>query len=274
MFRKRFPYTLPKGASEHNNIRVAEVWLDEFKDIYYAMKPKSKPQMGGDVSERKELRKQLQCKTFQWYLENVIPELDVPEREPVGRGYLRNLGHNSCLDAMQKKSAGIVPALRPCHFAGANQFFMLTTKGELWHDGMCLDYSGKQNTKVPLFRNAHFESISTKFSTSILFLFSFCGPFLLPYAMISSLVVVNFFMHFSYFQVKLWPCHKKGGNQKWMYLRKEGRLQHVHHNKCLGVMGGELAMERCDKNSHFQMWWFKEYPRDRLHVEATTEPDF
>ena len=87
VFRETVPYKVKGGSLTHNTIRVAEVWLDEFKEIFYMLHAgAAKPEMGGDVSERKELRNKLQCKSFKWYLQNVIPELEMPDRYPFGRG--------------------------------------------------------------------------------------------------------------------------------------------------------------------------------------------
>jgi len=32
----------------------------------------------GDVTERRELRKRLKCKSFDWFIKNIYPELFIP----------------------------------------------------------------------------------------------------------------------------------------------------------------------------------------------------
>lgn len=42
VFRDKSPYSFPGGVSKivlHNANRVAEVWMDEWRDFYYAMNP-------------------------------------------------------------------------------------------------------------------------------------------------------------------------------------------------------------------------------------------
>lgn len=83
IFRNDNPYSFPKdrvSTVERNLARVAEVWLDEYKELFYghAYHLVLKNLDVGDLTQQIQLRKKLQCKSFQWYLENVYPDLDAP----------------------------------------------------------------------------------------------------------------------------------------------------------------------------------------------------
>lgn len=60
--------------------RVAETWMDEFAEYIYQRRPEYRHLSTGDISAQKELRKQLKCKDFKWFMAAVA--WDVPKYYP------------------------------------------------------------------------------------------------------------------------------------------------------------------------------------------------
>jgi len=150
IFRKRSPYKWRSGVNvlRRNSIRLAEVWLDDYKNYYY---DRIGHDLGdyGDVSSRKKLRKDLQCKSFQWYLDTVYPELFIPG-EAVASGEIKNPWSNQCVDSPAKREdMHKAVGLWPCHNQGGNQYWMLSKTGEIRRDESCLDFAGSDVILYP-----------------------------------------------------------------------------------------------------------------------------
>ncbi|KAH8248540.1 hypothetical protein KR032_000576 [Drosophila birchii] len=142
VFRKSTPYTFPGGTTEivnHNNARLVEVWLDDWKEFYYSFYPGARKASAGDVSDRKALRDRLKCKSFRWYLENVYPESLMP-LDYYYLGEIRNAETETCLDTMGRKYNEKV-GISYCHGLGGNQVFAYTKRQQIMSDDLCLDAS-------------------------------------------------------------------------------------------------------------------------------------
>ncbi|KAL0965647.1 hypothetical protein UPYG_G00283930 [Umbra pygmaea] len=102
--------------AKRNALRAAEVWMDDYKShVYMAWNiPISNPGVDfGDVSERIALREKLKCHSFQWYLQNVYPEMRV-YNDTITYGEVRNSKASGyCLDQGPDEVNSAI--LYPCH---------------------------------------------------------------------------------------------------------------------------------------------------------------
>ncbi|XP_034455608.1 polypeptide N-acetylgalactosaminyltransferase 12 [Hippoglossus hippoglossus] len=132
VFPKKAPYSRSKALA--NSVRAAEVWLDNFKEVYYHRSPHARLEAYGDVTERRMLRERLGCKNFRWYLDNIYPDLHIPEDRPGMFGMLKNRGKSNCFDYNPLDENVVVGQrviMYECHGMGQNQFFEMSEAGEI-----------------------------------------------------------------------------------------------------------------------------------------------
>ncbi|KAG7279140.1 hypothetical protein CRUP_022335 [Coryphaenoides rupestris] len=114
VFRKQHPYTFPGGSGTvfaRNTRRAAEVWMDEFKNFYYAAVPSARN----------------------------VPYGKVPDHQDIAFGALQQGGN--CLDTLGHFADGVV-GVYECHNAGGNQKWeQIESNSKLRHLGsnLCLD---------------------------------------------------------------------------------------------------------------------------------------
>ncbi|KAK7109710.1 hypothetical protein V1264_013701 [Littorina saxatilis] len=154
IFRSSHPYTFPGNKDTHgiNSMRLAEVWMDEYKRLFYTHRRDLLGQDFGDISERLELRKRLNCHSFKWFLDNVYPEKFMPDENVHAWGMVRNPSSNLCMDTLQKDEKMVFDmGLYSCqNGASANQVLSLSYKDELRREEGCLDSGGKDGDKLTL----------------------------------------------------------------------------------------------------------------------------
>ncbi|KAM7049039.1 polypeptide N-acetylgalactosaminyltransferase 5 [Acridotheres tristis] len=140
IFRNDNPYSFPKDrvrTVERNLARVAEVWLDEYKELFYghAYHLLQGSVDVGDLGQQIQLRKKLQCKTFRWYLQNVYPDLEAPLVK--ASGLLTNVALAGCIAV-----EGTTLVFEKCDVNSTKQQFNYTWLRLVQHGQLCLAPSG------------------------------------------------------------------------------------------------------------------------------------
>ncbi|CAK9047844.1 unnamed protein product [Durusdinium trenchii] len=136
-------YEIDVNEVVRNRLRVAEVWMDEYKTLVQLAGPGLiNGRTIGDVSARRKLRERLGCKTFDWFLDNVATEIYAPRLSPVdaGKGSLRSLNGQACVDTNKQDMVGGQVGAAPCKNEFGNQELEIESTGNvrLPFTGFCL----------------------------------------------------------------------------------------------------------------------------------------
>nr|XP_056717444.1 polypeptide N-acetylgalactosaminyltransferase 5 [Euleptes europaea] len=144
IFRNDNPYSFPKDrvtTVERNLARVAEVWMDEYKDLFYGHGYHliQKNLNVGNLAQQIELRKQLQCKSFKWYLENVYPDIEAPLVK--ASGLIVNVALAKCITVHESNLA-----FETCDVNNENQKFNYTWLRLIQQGGLCVALTDAKGT--------------------------------------------------------------------------------------------------------------------------------
>lgn len=149
-------------------MRVAEVWMDEYKEYIYLRRPHYRKIDVGDLTKQKEIRTRLKCKSFKWFMENIAfdltkkyPPVDPPD---AAKGEIRNAAAKGmCIDTRfkgQNERFELERCVKDNPAAGGEQYFVYT-----WHRDirpgkrtMCFDVSSSHDQAPVVLFPCHSKS--------------------------------------------------------------------------------------------------------------------
>jgi len=109
------PYSVEIDQVVKNYARVAEVWLDEWIDHFYKVKPEARQMVVGDLTEARRVRETLQCKNMTWYLEHVATEMLWESDKICIPGCSRAVEGNQCCEGPAASGRSAIDRLMPVH---------------------------------------------------------------------------------------------------------------------------------------------------------------
>lgn len=224
-----------------NYKRVAEVWMDEFKEFLYERQPHVYNHVDpGDLSEQRAVRERLQCKSFKWFMENVAFDLmkKYPPRDPpdYASGIIQSVGHpRLCFDSLGSSDGGAI-GVYPCaenHEAPqASQFWALSYRKDLRlkNSEKCLDVSDHKPNAPVLIWGCHAQGGNQYFRYDVV------GG--------GGWTVEWIRMRFKLALLSLFQDSKL--------------IKHGHNNRCLEIQatGRKVVVNKCDDDNENMKWEF------------------
>ncbi|XP_025103406.1 N-acetylgalactosaminyltransferase 7-like [Pomacea canaliculata] len=146
IYRNFMPYST--GTIAHkipiisiNYMRVVEVWLEEFREYFYIREPMVQGYPIGNISTQLLFKKEHNCKSFKWFMDNVAYEVyDLYPLPPPNKawGQFKEKQGNRCWDTMGEGVGGGPVGVYYCNSGGGNQIYRLNTKGQIAMGEWCI----------------------------------------------------------------------------------------------------------------------------------------
>ncbi|GIY20918.1 polypeptide N-acetylgalactosaminyltransferase 11 [Caerostris darwini] len=231
VFRRRRPYGSPEGEDTltYNSLRVAHVWMDEYIENFFKIRPDARDKKYGDVTKRIELRKQLQCKSFDWYMTNVYPELGPPQIK-------------TNLSAKKARLAKLKKSVKEWKYATAEILFRYQI--QLTGTELCIESEDDVTSKgsllilqkcAPIKKQLWYET--AKHDVRLAQLLCLDGGEQFP---------------------RLSKCHEMGGSQDWRHAESvDSPIYNTAAGKCLGAhkpVAGEYILLSICSQSESRKW--------------------
>ena len=253
IFRSFSPYkwTAKVKLPEYNYKRVAEVWMDDYKEFYYDRLGKigadREENIGeyGDVTERKLLRESLQCESFDWYLEHQMPNLF--SNKIIGAGEIRNFHQQFCLDQQDTEhNVGLPVLVFDCHGDKGNQYWYYKEDGTITRDFLCVGKRRKGS------KNANHVEL---------------GRYLATWVQQNT----RCYLYFCHLDLSI--TVECDGGDTWDYSPHSALLRHQQSNLCLKVTRTPLKLwlKECNQQDKEQKWYFTNYDDQGLFNTARPE---
>ena len=142
---KPFSYGFDSGSRqaiiEKNLMRVAETWMDDYKKYFYASTRVYENKRVNftttdlaSLDERMSIRKKFKCKPFDWYLENIVPEFEVPPMDSVFYGEIMQTQSNACFEVLEHDYVGLTFLCYPSKIIVRNIFRINRKRQLTWRD--------------------------------------------------------------------------------------------------------------------------------------------